>query len=99
MRRIVGLAVLLIFFGASSVRAASILHQTAQGNFTSNVLGGSAWTTFTGYMTAAHTLSSTVSFGNLRRELVPGTHRAGSVTVAILHTPPVLYRDGYIPSN
>jgi len=58
------LAVLLSVFTVSAAHAIPILKQTAQGSYTTNVLGGSSWTTFTSILTASNTLTSTTDFSN-----------------------------------
>jgi len=50
---------------APGARAASILTQTPQGTYASNVLGGFSWTTFTGMVTASHTITQTADFSSL----------------------------------
>lgn len=49
----------------SSAHAIPVLTQTAQGGYTSNSLGGNAWTNFTNMMTAQHLLTYTADFSNL----------------------------------
>ncbi|GAA5157236.1 PEP-CTERM sorting domain-containing protein [Viridibacterium curvum] len=48
-----------------AAQAVPVLHQGGQGSYTTNSLGGSAWSTFTSMMTAQHTLTTTASFSNL----------------------------------
>jgi len=50
---------------AAAASAASVLAQTPQGGYTTNVLGGSAWTSFTAQMEASHTLARTADFSSL----------------------------------
>lgn len=49
---------------STSAGAASILTQTLQGGYSSNMLGGGAWTTFTGMMTGQHTIATTPDFAS-----------------------------------
>lgn len=62
---LIGTVALAAALTVSNAQAASILLQTPQGGYTSNVMYGSVWTTFTGYMTGAHTLTATPDFENL----------------------------------
>ena len=48
-----------------SASAVSVLAQTPQGSYTTNVLGGSAWDTFTATLTAQHALTRTADFSSL----------------------------------
>lgn len=63
--------VLSFVIGASALaaglpaQAVSVVHQTAQGGYTTNVFGGSAWTTFTSMFDAAHTRSAVADFESL----------------------------------
>lgn len=59
---------LLSLLGAAALTAAvpahavSVVHQTPQGGYTTNVFGGSAWTAFTAMFDAAHTRSAVADF-------------------------------------
>lgn len=50
---------------ATSTTAATIQTQTIQGGYTANQYGGSSWTTFTGMMDAAHSVSTSASFDTI----------------------------------
>ena len=50
---------------AAAASAASVLAQTPQGSYTTNVLGGSAWSNFTSQMEASHTVTRTADFSSL----------------------------------
>lgn len=47
---------------ALPAQAVNVVHQTAQGSYTTNVFGGSAWTTFTAMFDAAHARSAVAGF-------------------------------------
>jgi hypothetical protein len=57
----IGAAVLAL---AAPAYAVNVVHQTAQGSYTTNVFGGSAWTGFTTMFDATHTRTAIADFSN-----------------------------------
>lgn len=57
----IGAAALAI---AAPAHAANVAHQTAQGGYTSNVLGGAAWSNFTAMFDATHARTAIADFSN-----------------------------------
>lgn len=49
---------------AAPAYAVNVVHQTAQGGYTTNVFGGSAWTGFTAMFDATHTRTAIADFSN-----------------------------------
>lgn len=62
--KIVGAVVLALMAGPMSAGAVSVLNQTPQGGYQTNVLGGSDWDNFTGSFLAQHTLISAADFSD-----------------------------------
>lgn len=49
---------------ASPAQAVNVVHQTAQGEYTTNVFGGSAWTEFTTMFDGTHARTAVADFSN-----------------------------------
>ncbi len=68
--QLVILATLFVFQLEGSALGASIFTQTAQGNYSNNVLFGTQWDDFTAMMVAEHTIIQGAAFDDLRNLLL-----------------------------
>jgi len=62
--KILGLVAVGLLAGPMGAGAVSVLNQTPQGGYQTNVLGGAAWNNFTASFLAQHTLTSTADFSS-----------------------------------